>query len=270
MSRRSEQGIALIAVLWALTLLSVIAAALIVETRSSTRVARNMADKAAARAAADAGIKRAILDLIAPEANKKFRADGTVYDWHFADSDVLISLRDESDKVNLNRAPAALLAAFFGSLGVDPGKARSLADAIADFRDTDDLKHVQGAEEADYRAAGLPWRPKNAPFEAVEELQQVLGMTPAIYDRVAPHLTIYSVGAPINPTVAGERLTAVLRQSGVKYPIVFPRLAYSIRAEARSQTGGAFVREAVVGLARPDTPLVLSSRQETPKESYSY
>src|SRR6185503_6495553 len=59
----SEAGIALIAVLWTLILLSIIAAALSLETRSSTRIARNMAENATARAAADSGIQRAILDL---------------------------------------------------------------------------------------------------------------------------------------------------------------------------------------------------------------
>ena len=163
MSRRSEEGIALIAVLWALTLLSVIAAGLIVETRSGTRSARNMADNAVARAAADAGIQRAILDLHALGRNKKFRADGTVYGWRFADRNVRISVRDESGKVNLNRAPEELLAAVFGSVGVDPGRAQSLADAIADFRDADHFKHLNGAEDADYRAAGLPWARRTRP-----------------------------------------------------------------------------------------------------------
>jgi general secretion pathway protein K len=245
MSRRSEQGIALIAVLWALTLLSVIAAALIVETRSSARVARNMADKAATRAAADAGIQRVMLDLMAPEADREFRADGTVYGWPFAGSNVRISLRDENGKVNLNLAAEELLAALFSAVGVDPEKARSLADAVADFRDADHLKHLNGAEEADYRAAGLPWRPKDAPFAEVEELQQVLGMTPGIYELVAPDLTVYTFGATINPELASARLTAALGQAQSRYLGRSSGRLYSIRAEAKSSNGGVFVREAV-------------------------
>jgi general secretion pathway protein K len=64
------------------------------------------------------------------------------------------------------------------SVGFDPDQAESLADAIADFRDADNLKHLRGAEEPEYRAAGLAWGPKNAPFQTVEELQQVLGAQP--------------------------------------------------------------------------------------------
>jgi general secretion pathway protein K len=255
MSHRSEEGIALIAVLWALTLLSLIAAALIAETRSSTHVAHNMADKAAARAAADAGIERVILDLKSLNTDKTFHADGTVYAWRFADGIVRISLRDETGKVNLNKAPEELLAALFASAGVDPGTAESLADAVADFRDKDGFVRPHGAEAADYRAAGLAWGPKNAPFHTVAELQQVLGMTAEIFDLVAPNLTTYTLGATLNPSLASGRLTAALRQAGLEQGLNYRGfgIAYLIRAEATTVNGGVFVREAVVQL--PDSPV---------------
>jgi general secretion pathway protein K len=243
----SEEGIALIAVLSTLILLSVIAALLSFETRTEARIARNVVDNAAARAAADAGIERAILDLVAAAGtdNDNFRADGTIYNWRFANSKVRLSVRDEIGKVNLNQASEVVLAAMLRSVGVDPDKAQSLADAIADFRDPDSFTRPSGAEEADYQAAGLAWGPKNAPFEALEELQNVLGMTAAIYELLAPDLTIYSGGA-INPTLAGERLTSVLHEAGFKHFVRSRGNAYSIRAEAKSYNGAAFVREAVV------------------------
>jgi len=133
MRDESEGGIALIAVLWTLTLLSIIAAALSLEARSTTRIARNVAENATARAAADAGIQRAILDL--ETDSRKFRADGTIYAWQFASSSVQISIKDEVGKINLNQAPETVLAALVSSVGVDLAKAQSLADAIADYRD---------------------------------------------------------------------------------------------------------------------------------------
>jgi general secretion pathway protein K len=227
MNGRSEEGIALIAVLWMLTLLSVIAVALSLETSSNTHIARNMAENAAARVAADAGIRRAILDLISVPDIKTMTADGTVYNWRFANSTIHVSVQNELSKVNLNEAPEAALVALFASAGADPGKAQSLADAVADFRDPDNLVRPHGAEEAEYRAAGLAWRPKNAPFDAVEELQQVLGMTAEIFKRVATRLTIYSVGA--GGIFFGERV-------------------YSIHAEAEGPNRATFEREAVVRL----------------------
>jgi len=279
MRSRSEKGIALIAVLWALTLLSIIAAALSLETRTSARIARNMADQAAARAAADAGIQRAILDLadlagastdsgnhrailrfVAPADGEpaKLPSGGAAYDWPFANTTVHISVQDEVGKINLNRAPEVPLAALFRSVGVEPGKAQSLAAAIADFRDADNLTRPAGAEVAEYRAAGLAWGPKNAPFQAVEELQQVLGMTTEIYERVAPYLTPYSMVGRFNPTTTTDPLRGILRRVGFnsQYVSSYPGLVYSIRAEAKGANGAVFVREARVQLIQQErTPV---------------
>ena len=267
MKGRSEEGIALIAVLWSLVLLSIIAASVSWDARTSTRIARNMADNAGVRAAADAGIQRAILDLIGSAAQNeagKFRADGTVYFWRFANCTVQISIQDELGKINLNQAPEALFAALFGSVGVELGVAQSLADAIADYRDSDNFARVRGAEEANYRAAGLTWGPKNAPFQTLEELQRVLGITAEIYRRVAPYLTIYSTAA-INPSLAGPRLTEILRSAGFKDFVDSRGLAYSLRAEAKSSNGAVFVREAVVQIMPNGSIPILSWRQGAPK-----
>jgi general secretion pathway protein K len=223
------------------------------DTRVEAKVSRNLVDNAAARGAADAGIQRALLNLSVSHSlsdKEKIPSDGTVYAWRLANCTVLISIRDEASKLNLNQAPTAVLASLFISLGVAVDRAQSLAAAIADFCDTDRLRRSLGAEDGDYQAAGLPWGPKNAPFQEVAELQQVLGMTPQIYERVAPYLTVYSRGAGIDPSLAGEQLTGVLRRADFKHFIESPETAYSIRSVVRCSQGAVFVREAVVELNR--------------------
>jgi general secretion pathway protein K len=256
MMAKSEEGIALIAVLCTLALLSFIAASFSFETRINDRIARNAADNAATRAAAEAGIERAILDLAATPStdNDELHTDGTVYDWPFAGSIVRISIRDEFSKVNLNTAPEALLTSLFSSVGIDPAKAQSLAAAIADFRDADDLPRVNGAEEAEYQAAGLAWGPKNAPFETTEELRQVLGMTDRIYNQIIPDLTIHSWGT-VNPTLASDRVMAVLRRGGFLDFAESKGIAYSIRAEAKSSNGATSVLEAIVQVPHSLRPI---------------
>lgn len=266
---RSEDGIALIAVLWTLVLLSLVAAALSLEARSSTSVARNMVETATARTAADAGIQRAILDLEtsrgAASGARSFRTDGMVYAWRIGTCVVYISVRDEASKIDLNKAPDALLAALFESVGVEPGNAQSLADAVADFRDPDNLRRVRGAEAVDYRDAGLGWGPKNAPFQTVEELQQVFGMTAEIYRRVAPDVSVYSVTGTL-PATDDKRLTRILHEAGFDSQTAAssPGEVFSIRAVAKSANGGVFVREAIVQPNVESGPWILSWRQGVP------
>jgi len=160
----------------------------------------------------------------------------------------------------------------------------TLADAIQDWRDADTLKRPRGAEAPEYEAAGLTYKPANAPFQSVEELRLVLGMTPALYQQLAPLITIYSRQAGINSQIAsrdvlravpnvtdaqideylGLRETARANKQIV--PVFAPASLYpafgngmtSIRASASIADGSSFIREAVV------------IRLPNPKRSYTF
>lgn len=197
-----ERGVALIAVLWALTFLSLAAASFTVTIRSVSHVTRNLEENARARALADAGIAMGIMAMMDRDSNGRWLADGTPHVFRFAGGEVSVSVRDESGKIDLNRAPDILLKGLLVVLGLEPEDAAPLVDAIIDYRDPNQLTRLNGAEDADYARAGLPYGAKDRRFEAVEELQRVLGMTPALYARMAPFVTVYSGQAGIDPGVA--------------------------------------------------------------------
>jgi general secretion pathway protein K len=177
-------------VLWALLLLALLAGIYGANARTEVHLARNLVENAQAEALADAGVYRAIAGLIIEPQEGGFRGDGRVYTWYPSGGEVRFSIRDEGGKVDLNQAPAILLRELFIVLGVDPKLSMELADAIVDFRDEDDEKGRNGAERRDYQSAGLSYGPKNEPFQLVDELVYVLGITPDIYRRVAPFLTV--------------------------------------------------------------------------------
>ena len=207
-----------------------------------------------------------------PETEDPFvdgwRTDGTVTVWPFGGGRVWVSIQDEDGKIDLNAAPDALLRGLFVSAGLDEDASAALVDAIVDFRDEDDLTRLNGAEDRDYADAGLPYGAKDAPFEAVEELQQVLGMTRQIYQRVAPALTVYSGRRGIDPRVAPRAALLALRGIGPEevesflaareegntetllgaegHKTTSRERVFTIRAEAHAESGAVFVREAVV------------------------
>jgi len=88
-----------------------------------------------------------------------------------------------------------------------------------------------GAESADYRAAGWP-KPKNANFESVEELGQVLGMTRELQERLASAITVFSYESTVNPELAPAR---VLRALGLDERTV----ADYVEARARAAADGS-------------------------------
>ena len=79
-------------------------------------------------------------------------------------------LTDEASKLNLNTATTNMLAAL-------PHMTPQLAAAILDWRDVDSNVSQGGAESETYNRLQPPYNCKNAPFESVEELRLVYGMT---------------------------------------------------------------------------------------------
>jgi general secretion pathway protein K len=255
----NERGIALVVVLWTLALLGLIAASFLRDTRTETSLIRNLVENAKAEALADAGIQRAMLGLLDPDEETVWRANGSQYELVLGDGQVQITLQDEAGKIDLNRGVDDELRALLESAGVRGDEARGLVAAIADFRDRDDERRPGGAEDADYAAAGLRFGAKDAPFESVEELLQVLGMTRELYERVAPNITVYSgrrhvdlAAAPtavlqILPNLTPQQVHDILlaRQAGTDPGRSRPD-AVTVLAKAETANGGTFIREAVL------------------------
>jgi hypothetical protein len=177
---------------------------------------------------------------------------------------VAIAVTDVGGLVDLNAASADLIEWLLRGLGLAPERATTLAAAIVDFRDEDDVPGVNGAESAAYRAAGLPHGPKNAPFETVTELDQVLGMDLALLGRLQAVTTVYSRQPGIDPTVApreilsaaavasgtGARVAQLDSPARADIPSVFRipsrARAYRVTVHVQLSDGGHFARDAVV------------------------
>lgn len=283
--RQRESGVALVLVLWVITLLAVIAGNFAFSMRSEAQIARNLVSTAQARAFADAGVQRAWLELMKPPADsQRWQANGVPHEITFQDALLRVTLEDESGKIDLNTASDALLKGLFLSVGLTDEASTGLLDAVLDWRDADKLKRLRGAEEEDYREAGKSYGPSNAPFETVDELQRVLGMTSELYRKLAPALTVHSRQPGVNTAVASARV--LLAIPGVNPVMVEQYLAqrqsmlatdqkapgfpaagvfassssglptYMARSEARLPDGSVFVRLAVARLAQdPKRPV---------------
>ena len=200
-----QRGVALILVLWVTILLTVIAGSFAFAMRTDMLVVQNSVAIARAEAAANAGVHRALLELFKPPSDaERWQADGQVHEITLAGAKVTVSVLDESGKIDINAAAIELLKGLFLSAGLNDEEAAALLDAVQDWRDADNLRRLNGAEEPEYRAAGLKYKPANAPFQTIEELQLVLGMKPEIYQRIAGVITVYSRQPGLNAAIASR------------------------------------------------------------------
>ena len=209
------RGAALLLVLWLIVLLTALVGGFALLARIEGLQGRALTRGLVAENAARAGVEYALTRVALTDPRRQWRADGRPYRWRFADADVEISLIDEAGKLDLNQADVPLLGGLLRALGVDQGQADRLAAAIADWRDTDQLTQpAGGGEDPDYASAGLPYGAKDAEFESVAELQQVLGFTPAIYALLEPHVTVFSGRARPEPAFASAEVLDALGMDG--------------------------------------------------------
>ncbi|HRX69565.1 MAG: general secretion pathway protein GspK [Candidatus Competibacteraceae bacterium] len=195
------RGMVLVIVLWIVTLLTVMAGSFAYSMRVETRLATTMIERAQARALAEAAATYVLAWQLDFAAQKQWPANGDVHEWAFGGSRVRISIEDAAGRVSLNNANTLLLKETLLGIGVNEADVDHQVAAIEDWRDPDDQTRPDGAESAEYRAAGRPG-PKNGSFDSLEELQQVLGIDPETARRFARVATVDTRISGINPTLA--------------------------------------------------------------------
>ena len=210
--RHHEKGIALVIVLWIVVLLSIMAASFAYSMRTETTLTTFAMERAQARALTEAGMAYAVKKLMleAPDPENPWPTEGSPREWQFGGGSVNISVTDSSGRIDLNHADRGILGGLLTTQGAVPEEeVDTLLDAIEDWRDPDDLKRLNGAEEDEYLAVDRVVGPKNAPFESVEELQQVLGITPELYEKLFEFITV-SGHKGINPEAASLEVLSAM------------------------------------------------------------
>lgn len=181
---KTERGVALLLVLWVLTVLMVIVFAFSFSTRVETHSVLSFKDGMEKRFIAQAGIEHGIMEIF---YNKRFfsipekeswRLDGTPYRGEFGGGYYEVKIMDEFGKVDINTAPDVLLKNLLIQLGLKNDESDAIVDAIMDWKDADDLRRLNGAESDYYMTLPNPYKAKDSDFDSVEELIFVKGITP--------------------------------------------------------------------------------------------
>lgn len=279
-----NDGFALITVLWAGTLLSLVALGVVAAVRLEAGAASNAIDRVRSEAIAEAAINRAVLSLLDPREEMRWPTNGLFKDFVFDDVTVRVTIQDERGKININLASDQLLAAMFKAVGVTDDEARALADRVADWRDPDDLRRLSGAEERDYVRAGWQYLPRDRPFETTREVARVLGMTTDTMQQIEPVITVYSNSGSVDLKVAAPAVLQLMlddpsdgveekagpgrsnRPSPLSMPInptTAGERAYTIRAVVTSRANAKRAWESVVRLTgNPRLPIWMLNWRE--------
>ena len=218
--RGRQNGYVLLLVLASLALIAFVASRFAQRMETQREQAMSLRDAANARLAADSA-KAIGMYWVAPrplsadgfgdEARRNWRADGR---WYKVGHGAVARLQDQFGLMSLNALDRPAFTRLLMAQGAAPGQADTLIDTLEDYTDLDSLRRLNGAETAEYQAAGL-LGPRNDWLLSPRELCQMptWHALPDLCDRVSSLVSTRRT-APINPNTAPpEVLRAVLPDS---------------------------------------------------------
>ena len=196
---QKEMGVALIMVLWVMTILSVVVLEFSYAMRTEVNISRNYQEELQLYALSEGGLQRAVAELVykqdprvhqlrntpefekMPADKREWVTDGRDYLLVFEGGECAVRVMGEAGKININLVSDRTLRKIITNLGWE-GEARDIVvDSILDWREPGDFHRLNGAKNDYYQSLKEPYNCKNGNFDSVEELLLVRGVTPELF-----------------------------------------------------------------------------------------
>jgi general secretion pathway protein K len=190
----NEKGVvALLLVLWVMVILVAIVGEFSYSMRTEVNITRNFKEEEESYQLALAGIERAKIEILSvKEASYVYLNEEGLLVFEGGEEEPVredtlemgsfsYTITDEDGKLNINTASLQQLKNLVKNMGLETDEVDTVVDSIIDWRDSNDLHMLNGAEEDYYQSLQMPYSCKDAPFDVVEELLLVRGVTPEIF-----------------------------------------------------------------------------------------
>jgi general secretion pathway protein K len=199
-----RRGTVLLTVLWTIALMSALAMAAAVSFRSFAGIAAVGRDRVQGDALLTAGLEMAAGAVSSlgdtPLTEREITVD-------LSTGAVRARFSDEGGRIDVGRAPAAVLASLLRFVGAPEQEAQGAAQRIVEWR----RRNVPQPANASAGPRNDPTKtPDTAqPFADIREVAQVPGMAPAWLAAMAPLTTVFG-SETVNPLTAPARVIAAL------------------------------------------------------------
>lgn len=247
---KNRKGMALVITLWILALLGVLAMNFALTARQGSASARNFKEESEAYYAALTAYDEAVsyikgdvdpqVDFMDKQGvfwvdNVRMPVSGRKT---INNIEVEIIITDEESKLNINALNDPIFRRLFSYSRIPDDEVQGLIDSIEDWKDTDNLHRLSGAETDYYESLDVPYKAKNKPLDAPEELLLLKGFkTEYVYggkdfEPVYPIITAQGAGININTASS-----AVLEIAGLSPPDIENAMKYRDKDIGGIRTG---------------------------------
>ena len=208
--RARNRGIALVVVLWLVTILALQVSLFNLTVRDAALLGSNELAIARGEQLASSGIELAVAGILDPDPSRRWDGSRSTHVVRFGGALLEIAVSNEGGRLDLNGANEDLLSAALYPYARSPATTAQWVERILDWRDTDDERRPNGAEASDYARAGSAHGPRNGQFLHPLELGRVLGVPPDLARALATRLTVYGIDGKINPLSASREVLMML------------------------------------------------------------
>lgn len=151
-------------------------------------------------------------------------------------------------------SPENQLSALFRALDLDLEPVQAILDWIDEDSET---RYPNGAEDEYYTGLDTPYRTANGPFATVRELLLVRGITPEVFEKLAPYLCVLPQNTAINVNTAPAEVLMSI------HPMIDNSTAELLinarQAQAFQSTKGFLEHPALYGISLSDSIITTSS-----------
>ncbi len=287
--RHSERGAALLTVLLLVAVLAVIASDTLDRLSLTTRLTGTAVAMDQSRAFGDAAERLAAIrigQLVAADPARTTDAagwQGTALPLPLPVGSAVLTVTDGGNCFNLNSLATLGAGADGGGeaepvrtadqtairqftdlmqlLNAPPGDARHVAEAAADWIDSDSLSLPAGAEDTAYRARSPGYLPANRPMASATELRAVDGVTPALWAVLRPWVCALPVSglSPINPNTLTPQQAPLLAMLAPGQ-LTLPKAQAVLARRPRDGFAGTTEFWQAAGVATQSTQIQMKSR----------
>jgi Type II secretion system (T2SS), protein K len=222
--RLRQQGFVLAVTLWILAIITVGVGyfaerveASMSSARQSSEASEALQDIASTRAEIlfRLGTTRFSVYGLGPTPQSAIALDNRAYRGSGQD---VVRLQDSRGLINVNFIQPEMLLRLLGQMGVPAEKRDAMLDTLRDYTDTDNLRHLNGAEAAEYQAQGLPL-PPNDWLVSPYQLQNIIGWREQAVlwkdSRLTEVITTARVSG-LNPNTAPREVLAAIPLSSLE------------------------------------------------------
>jgi general secretion pathway protein K len=188
---KQHRGIALVAVLWFLAVLTILATAVSAVSVNERRTVQRYIEVERANAIADSGIRLAMLELgVSAAGSPVSLALGQAQQFTIFDQVAIVHEEAEAGRVDLNAVDERHLRGVFVAAGWSEVSAAGMAARIIMWREPA-FRVINGPAVDDHSIVAPDPLARHAPFETVGELRQMEGAS-SISGELLDAFTVYS------------------------------------------------------------------------------